>query len=118
MIVSILTGLHKTQPAGKMIHDFLPTTPVPPLHGKVILTPGADDPKGLPIVRYGRRERRVPLVIMKVDVPSKGDRLQSNLKLFREMTNISVDEVIGKFVGPVHERVMALDVPRLRIVVA
>lgn len=117
MIMLQVADLNELDLTTKVIDHFLITRRAPPLDRDVVLAPGHDNPERC-VLSCLFVYLRVPglLKVREMDVAFEGRRLDLELKVSIQELDEAVQAMIGRLIGLVNQRIMALDYFNLAIV--
>ena len=113
-MVVVLAHLHEVEPALEVIDDLLVAGGRPPLDGVVVLAARGEEPEARRAALHGpppsRTTRALPRREVHVALEQRGLDLQAQHVV--QVLDEAVDEVVGRGVAAIDQRVVAVDRPR------
>jgi hypothetical protein len=101
-----------------VIHDVLPSAPVPPFDCEIVFSTRANNPTGfagLQLFGQGRRARF--FLRAQMDVTVKCGGFKPEVQLSAQVPDVAVDKMVGKLIALMNQRIMTLHGSRFRIVI-
>jgi hypothetical protein len=118
VVMSSFAHLNKIYTTFKVVHDILPSAPVPPFDCEIVFPTRANNPigfAGLQLFGQGRRARVFFGAQMDVSVKCSG--FKPEVQLSAQVPDIAMDKMVRKLVALMNQRIMTLDDSPLRIVI-
>lgn len=116
--MSSFTHLNKIDATREVIHDVLPSAPVPPFDCEIVFSARANNPirfAGLQLFGRGRRARF--FLMAQMDIAVKCGGFKSEVEFGAQVPDIAVDKMVGKLIALMNQRIMTLHDSRFRIVI-
>lgn len=118
MIMASLADLDELDPVAKVVDHFLVSLRLPPFDGHIVLATGRYDPEG-DILSGDFPHLGIPRFFLcgEMNVSLEKSRLNRESKPFVEKFDKPVQAMVGCMVGPINERVRAIQFLGFRIII-